>query len=84
MGAKQVWVGDYDDGVAIQTFPRESVGWATETWYTTTRSSAKCEYCGRYGELGQCQGCGAPNRPFERIEITTLNDTKPRYLEVWR
>lgn len=26
-------------------------------------AQVKCAYCGRYGALGQCQGCGAPNRP---------------------
>lgn len=26
-------------------------------------AQAKCDYCGRFGPLGQCQGCGAPNRP---------------------
>lgn len=24
---------------------------------------AKCAYCGRYGPLGSCLGCGAPNKP---------------------
>lgn len=28
--------------------------------------SAKCEYCGRYGALGSCEGCGAPNVPVMR------------------
>jgi hypothetical protein len=26
-------------------------------------AAAKCAYCGRYGALGQCAGCGAPNAP---------------------
>lgn len=26
-------------------------------------AQAKCDYCGRYGVLGQCNGCGANNRP---------------------
>ncbi len=25
--------------------------------------AAKCPYCGLYGTLGRCVGCGAPNRP---------------------
>jgi len=24
---------------------------------------ARCAYCGRYGPLGSCEGCGAPNAP---------------------
>jgi hypothetical protein len=31
--------------------------------------AARCEYCGLYGPLGRCSGCGAPNRP--------RNDTAP-------
>lgn len=27
---------------------------------------ARCLYCGLFGELGRCQGCGAPNVPYER------------------
>jgi hypothetical protein len=27
---------------------------------------AQCEYCGRFGVLGQCEGCGAPNAPAVR------------------
>jgi hypothetical protein len=23
----------------------------------------KCSYCGRYGQPGACEGCGAPNAP---------------------
>ena len=29
-------------------------------------AAAKCAYCGRYGALGQCAGCGAPNEPAPR------------------
>lgn len=29
------------------------------------RALVRCEYCGRYGPLGSCEGCGAPNRPAE-------------------
>lgn len=25
-----------------------------------------CDHCGRYGALGSCLGCGAPNRPVDR------------------
>lgn len=36
---------------------------------------AKCAYCGRYGSLGQCQGCGAANRPeTERVPTLPLGD----------
>ncbi len=27
------------------------------------RAQVRCAYCGRYGALGQCPGCGAPNQP---------------------
>jgi hypothetical protein len=46
---------------------------------------AQCPYCGRFGALGQCQGCGAANQPIRnprRIEITCHNDTHRRYLEL--
>lgn len=26
----------------------------------------QCAYCGRYGALGSCQGCGAPNAPVSK------------------
>jgi len=45
-------------------------------------SQAKCEYCGRYGELGSCVSCGAPNRPVTRIETTTFGDRARTYIEV--
>lgn len=45
-------------------------------------AQAKCEYCGRYGPLGSCEGCGAPNRPVTRIDVTTFRDREPRYIEV--
>lgn len=48
--------------------------------FSRRNEAAKCEYCGRYGELGQCEGCGAPNRPYQRIDITGLSDRKPRYI----
>lgn len=28
-------------------------------------AQARCAYCHRYGPLGQCQGCGAPNEPAQ-------------------
>lgn len=28
-------------------------------------SQAKCDYCARYGALGSCEGCGAPNQPVQ-------------------
>jgi hypothetical protein len=46
-------------------------------------AQAKCEYCGRYGPLGPCEGCGAPTRPVRRIDVTQFGDQRPRYLEVW-
>lgn len=39
------------------------------TWPTSTTvdacAQAQCEYCSRFGPLGSCQGCGAPNRPVQ-------------------
>lgn len=29
-------------------------------------AAAKCAYCGRFGPLGKCDGCGAPNEPAPR------------------
>lgn len=58
--------------VAPQAPPTEELG-----------ARAKCEYCGRYGEFGQCAGCGAPNRPFRRIEVTTMSAETRQYIEVW-
>lgn len=29
-------------------------------------AQAQCLYCKRYGSLGNCQGCGAPNVPAYR------------------
>jgi hypothetical protein len=46
---------------------------------------AKCAYCGLYGALGHCRGCGAPNAPVHarrQIEVTTFGDRVPRYVEV--
>jgi hypothetical protein len=45
-------------------------------------TQAKCDYCGRYGALGSCEGCGAPNRPTRgRIDVTTMSDKKPVFLD---
>lgn len=30
----------------------------------------KCDYCGLYGKLGRCEGCGAPNRPLAKSWLT--------------
>jgi hypothetical protein len=46
------------------------------------QARAQCAYCGRYGDLGQCEGCGAPTEPGYRIEVTTFGDIKPRYIWV--
>lgn len=35
-------------------------------------AQAKCSYCGLYGYLGQCQGCGAPNRPLASATVPRL------------
>jgi hypothetical protein len=32
-------------------------------------AQARCAYCARYGPLGQCQGCGAPNEPVKQAMI---------------
>ena len=30
----------------------------------------RCDYCGRYGAPGSCEGCGAPNRPaLESVHV---------------
>lgn len=34
---------------------------------------ARCPYCRRYGRLGQCEGCGAPNEP-----TATRGEVRPR------
>lgn len=46
--------------------------WAYTSWSSTQVSDtrpaqARCAYCGRYGTLGRCEGCGANNEPF-RLE----------------
>ncbi len=41
----------------------------------------KCDYCGRHGEFGQCEGCGAPHRlPRKRIEVTCYGDMGQRFI----
>lgn len=55
----------------------------------------KCEHCGRYGQPGVCEGCGAPTVPavsklpprqpdtIRRFETTVFgDDTKRRFIEV--
>jgi hypothetical protein len=32
----------------------------------------RCEYCGLYGHLGRCEGCGAPNQPSRHVEVGML------------
>jgi hypothetical protein len=51
--------------------------------------TAKCEYCGLYGDLGRCDGCGAPNKPqlvtwydTNAIEVTTHGDLERKFLPV--
>lgn len=46
--------------------------------------TAKCDYCGRYGDLGTCVSCGAPNVPVQRVDVTCYGDAKPRYIEIER
>ena len=49
-----------------------------------TGPTAKCDYCGRYGTVGACEGCGAPNVPVEQerqIDVTCFGDAKPRFIE---
>lgn len=56
---------------------------------------ARCDYCRRYGPLGACLGCGAPNQPVavsgarhrphlevrvQQIETTAFRDDGPRFL----
>jgi hypothetical protein len=52
-------------------------------------AQAKCDYCGRFGQLGSCEGCGAPNKPIQTIDVTSLSDAAPRYYrprhrQIWR
>jgi hypothetical protein len=43
--------------------------------------AVKCEYCGRYGPLGACEGCGAPNRPDKPMRwITTTQAIETTHL----
>lgn len=28
----------------------------------------QCGYCGRYGQPGACEGCGAPNAPAKAVQ----------------
>ena len=37
-----------------------------------------CDYCGRYGPPGSCEGCGAPNRPApEGVSVGVLASSGP-------
>lgn len=44
----------------------------------------RCAYCGGVpsGAWRSCDYCGAPVRKGQRINVTTVGDTKPRYIEV--
>lgn len=44
----------------------------------------RCAYCGGVpsGAWRSCDYCGAPVRRGQRINVTTLGYTKPRYIEV--
>jgi hypothetical protein len=44
-------------------------------------AQARCSYCGLYGALGRCDGCGAPNNPTQLIEATDRHDARPRCIE---
>jgi hypothetical protein len=39
-------------------------------------AQAQCQYCKRYGPLGSCQGCGAPNIPVQ-YPVTILTSPGP-------
>jgi hypothetical protein len=43
-----------------------------------------CLYCGRTptGDYDNCDYCGALVRRGQRIEVTTIADKAPRYIEV--
>jgi hypothetical protein len=43
--------------------------------------TAKCAYCGLYGKLGSCDGCGAPNEPHTPL-VKDLPARRPD--RVWR
>lgn len=54
-------------------------------WNAEPRT-ARCEYCGRYGSLGSCDGCGAPNKPVwaeqrTRIEVTRHGDRERKFAD---
>jgi hypothetical protein len=44
-------------------------------------AQARCAYCGLFGALGRCEGCGAPNNPTQLIEATDRHDARPRCIE---
>ncbi len=53
-------------------------------WTSTSHTSAQCDYCGLYGMLGRCEGCGAPNKPVEnrqRFDMTCFGDEKLTFIE---
>jgi hypothetical protein len=47
-------------------------------------SALKCMYCGRTptGDYDNCDYCGALVRRGQRINVTTIADKVPRYIEV--
>lgn len=49
-------------------------------------SALTCLYCGRTpsGNYDNCDYCGALVRRGQRIEVTTVSDSFPRYIEVER
>lgn len=68
----------YDDAVYVGG---NSYGcFSTGSFETETRvEDAKCEYCARFGPVGQCAGCGAPNRPMSRrFRSRQFNDSEGR------
>lgn len=67
---------------------RTNIGPARIFLGTFGNAQAKCEYCGRYGVLGQCEGCGAavmavPVRLLTPEELSAMRDCdKPITAEV--
>jgi hypothetical protein len=48
--------------------------------YLPAQAAAKCGYCGLYGELGRCIGCGAPNTPVhEGLRDRAVRPLPPRF-----
>lgn len=65
MGITRIAMVDDDgsgNGTILNNQWLQSVYDSIEEWCAT----AKCAYCGLYGRLGKCDGCGANNQPINQ------------------